>query len=237
MIDIVIPLGKSKIKHLDLRYCLRSIEANVKNYRDVWIIGDLPSWIRNVKHIGYSDDPDKRYKERNILRKFQAASLNHNVSEKFLATNDDIFFLDEVDAENYPYFYGGTWTESWINNKSTYRATANHTLRWLEARGFSDNNFDCHCPILYDKAKFLKSFNDFDFDTAYGYGIKTLYCAVNRIKGEHMPDLKLKKKYTLREVEMRCQGRHVVSCTDVPIKYALGDYLHEMFPKKSKFEV
>jgi len=234
--DIIIPLGPSKIGHLDLRYCLRSIEKNVKNYRDIWIIGDLPKWIKNVKHLGVSDDPDPKYKERNIWRKIKAACLNPEISDDMFFFNDDFAILDKIDATNYPFYYKGTVTDSWIKNRSHYRATANHTRRYLEQRGFEDFNFDTHCPIIYNKKKFLTSFTDINWETAYGYLIKTHYCAVNRVKGEYMPDLKLKKKHTYEEVAELVKGRHVVSCTDVPIKYGLADYLEELFPDKSKYE-
>lgn len=235
--SIVIPLTKSEIGYKDLRYALRSIEKNVKNFKNIVIVGEEPKFLKNVDFIPFSDDPDKRWKERNILRKVQAACLSPLVTNNFLFMNDDHFILHEIDATKYPYYFGGTWTISWMKNRGTYRATANHTRRWLENRGFPDNNFDIHCPIIYNKEKFMKSFNEIDFETPYGYGIKTLYCASNRIDGEYMRDMKMKMPYTLQEVKDKVEGRHVVSSTDVAIKYGLGEYLQTMFPEKSRFEV
>lgn len=236
-IDIVLPLGPSKIDHIDLRYALRSIEKHVKNYRDIWIIGDLPRWIQNVKHLGVSDDPDPRWKEFNIFRKIKSCCINRDITEDFLFANDDHFFLDDIDASSYPYYYKGTVTDSWINNRSHYRKTANHTRRWLERRGFKDHNFDSHCPIIYNKHKFLTSYDDIDWQTAYGYLIKTHYCAVNRVKGVYMQDCKLSKKFTLEEVRERAEDRHVISCTDAAMKAGLRDFLEEKFPTKSKYEI
>lgn len=234
--DIIIPLGPSKIGHLDLKFALRSIEKNVKNYRDIWIIGDLPKWITGVKHLGFSDDPDPKWKEFNIYNKIRAACIKNEISEDMLMVNDDHFLLEEIDAISYPFYYKGTVTDSWIKNRSDYRKTMNHTRRYLMDRGFDDKNFDTHTPIIYNKKKYLTSFNAVNWGTPWGYGIKTLYCSVNRIKGEYMPDLKLKKKHTYEEVKKMVEGRHVVSCTDVPMKYGLADYLEELFPDKSKYE-
>lgn len=234
--DIIIPLGPSKIDHLDLKFALRSIEKNVKNYGDIWIIGDLPKWITGVNHLGVSDDPDPRFKEFNIHRKIKSACINRGISEDMLMINDDHFLLEEIDATSYPFYYKGTVTDSWIKNRSDYRKTMNHTRRYLMDRGFDDKNFDTHTPIIYNKKKYLTSFNEINWGTPWGYGIKTLYCSVNRIKGEYMPDLKLKKKHTYEEVKELTKGRHVVSCTDVPMKYGLADYLEELFPEKSIYE-
>lgn len=234
--DIIIPLGKSELNHLDLRYALRAVEKNVKNFRDVWILGDLPKWIKNVRQLNVSDFPEPCWKERNIYRKIKAACLNQDISEDMFFMNDDHFILQPVDATDYPFYYKGSVTNSWIKNRSDYRKTMNHTRKYLEIRGFDDKNYDTHTPIIYNKQKFLTSFNEVNWETPWGYGIKTLYCSVNRVKGVFMEDMKLKKKYTYEEVKKMASGRQVISCTDAPLKYGLADYLEEKFPDKSIFE-
>lgn len=235
-VDIVIPLGASNNNFFDLRYTLRSIEKNVRNYRDIWIIGDLPRWIQGVGNIPHSDDPDLKWKERNIWKKFMAACLNRNITDTFLATNDDIFIIDEIDATKYPFYYKGTCLDSMKANKTKYRATMSHTKKLLERRGFKDLNADTHTPILYNKKEFLSTFEDEHWLTPYGYGIKSLYCAFNKKPMVYMADCKLKKKYTLAEVEKKLTGRHVVSCTDAALKAGLGEYLQQKFPTKSSYE-
>lgn len=235
--SIVIPLGKSRIGHLDLRYALRSIEKHVKNVKNIVIVGDAPSWIKNVDVIGCSDDPSPSKKEKNIWNKVRVACLNSTVTGDFMFSNDDIIFLKDIDATDYPYYYSDTTTNRWIKNTTAYKKTVNHTRKLLDIRGFSDNYFDCHCPIIYNKEKFLNSFGSIDFSVPYGYCIKTIYCAVNRIDGEYMQDLKMSKKYSLSEVRMKCDGRHVISFTDAPLKAGLLEYLEEKFPDKSIYEL
>lgn len=235
--DIVIPVSQSKINHLDLKYTLRSIEKNVRNYRDIWVIGEKPSWASdNLKCLPHSDASDPKWKEKNIMKKFQAACITKGITDNFIATNDDIFILEEIDAVSYPFYYKGTVTDSWINNRSNYRKTCNHTRKWLERRGFKDLNFDTHTPIIYNKNKFLSSFNDIDWETPWGYLVKTHYCAVNKVEPVFMADLKFKKKYTLDEVRKKVKGRQVVSCTDAPMKAGLLEFLQETFSQPSKYE-
>lgn len=234
--SIVIPLATSKINHLDLRFVLRSIEKNVKNYKNIVIVGDAPDWIQNVDVVGCSDDPDLRWKERNILRKFQTASMSHLVTDNFLATNDDIVVLKEIDATDYPFYYKGTVSDSYKKNKLKYKATMWHTLKFLTSRGFPDRNYDTHCPIIYNKKKFLNSFTAADWGTPYGYGVKSIYCAVNRVDGVFERDVKITKKLPLNEISEICRYRDVISFTDAPLNGDLKLYLEQIFPHKSKYE-
>lgn len=237
MNDIVIPLGPTMDNHEELRYALRSIEKNVKNYRDIWIIGELPEWITNVKNIPHSDDWHPKWKERNIWKKICAACINREVSDDFTFFNDDHFILSEIDATDYPYYYKGSVSKSIRENRSVYRKTMTHTVNFLLSRGFQNRNADTHCPIIYNKKKFLNSFNHTDFNTPYGYGIKSIYCAVNRVDMVLYPDCKIKEKETYDEVVKKAEGRHVISCYDGAMQIGFGEFIREMFPEPSKYEL
>lgn len=236
MNDIVIPIGKSKTDYLDLRYALRGIEKHVMNYREIVIVGEKPSWIQGVVHIPHSDDADRKWKERNIWNKFMASCLVSEISESFLATNDDIFIIEDIDATTYPYYYKGTCYEAMLSNTSFYRATMAHTKSFLERRGFKDINADTHTPIIYNKKEFLNTFEEENWLTPWGYGIKSLYCAINKKPMTFMEDCKISKKVTLEEVERLAKGRHVLSCTDAAIKTGLKEFLDNKFPEKSSYE-
>lgn len=237
--DIVIPLGKSRNDFLDLRYCLRSIEKYVYGYDEIVIVGEKPSWIQGVVHIPCSDDREPKWKERNILRKFQAACVSKNVSEDFAAWNDDYVILSDIDLKKYPFYYKGTCRGAYdINKGNDYRRTMYHTMTFLENRGFKDYNFDGHCPIVYNKKRFLTTFdnNDVNFNTPFGYGIKTIYACCNGFKPVYMEDVKFQKSISRDEIISRMEGRHVISFNDGPLRTELGQILEEMFPNKSTYE-
>lgn len=235
--SIVIPLAASKINHLDLRFLLRSIEKYASNVQNVVIVGEKPRWCTNVDVIPHSDASEEKWKERNIYRKLQAACISDLVTGNFTMFNDDYILLDDFDVSDYPFYYKGSVTDSFINNRfSKYRITMAHTKKFLETRGFLDRNYDSHCPIIFNKEKFLKSFSDFDWNSPYGIGIKSVYCAVNRVDGVYMEDCKIIKKLSLPEIREKCDGRHVISFTDAPLKAGLKEYLEEKFPHKSVFE-
>lgn len=229
MIDIVIPLGKSRTDYLDLRYTLRGIEK-FTTHGDIYIVGEKPNWITGVKHIAAIDSPKKEWKERNIYMKTVDAFWH---TKKFLFMNDDHIFLSPVDIENYPNYYKGTCHQSMLKNASNYRQTMNQTKKWLESKGYPDLNFDGHCPLVMDVDTFTKV-NGSKWDKPFGYGMKSIYCA--GLDGTYMEDGKISTQVTFKEAEARCQGRHVISCTDAAIKTGLGEYLKTILPTMSRYE-
>lgn len=236
MNDILIPLTKSKMDFLDLKYALRCIERNVRNYRDIWIIGEKPDWIQNVHHLYFPDAESLEWKEKNIWEKIMYGCSKDQLSDDFLFMNDDHFVVDNIDATNYAYYYKGTCYESMAANRSKYRATMAHTKRLLERRGFQDRNADTHTPIIYNKDEFLNTFEPEHWQTKWGYGIKSLYCAFNKKDMVYMGDCKISKKHTKDEVSEMVKNRHVFSCNDTGFKYGVKEYLEENYPHKSKYE-
>lgn len=229
--DIVIPLGKSKINHLDLRYVLRSIEK-FTDVDGIYIIGERPKWIKGVRHIGTEDNPQKEYKERNIYYKTRNAFGHIN---RFLFMNDDHVFLEPVDIENYPNYYKGTCYQSMLNNNTNYRQTMNQTKKWLESNGFLDLNYDGHCPVIFERERFIGTMDKVDWHQKFGYGMKSIYCA--GLEGEHMPDAKISKRVDFDQAAHYCGDRHVISFTDAAIKTGLQPYLDKILSHKSKYEI
>lgn len=235
MIDIIIPLAKSKIDYLDLRYCLRGIEQYVP-HRNIYIIGEKPSWIKNVIHIKHEDHPNEKFKERNIYNKILKAFSIEGISDDIIFANDDHLIINEIPTP-YPNYYKGTLAEAVLKNSGSYKSTMLRTLNFLWDNGKNSLNFDTHTPIVYNRDKFKAAFNNAKFDEAFGYGIKSIYANMNDIEGEFMEDCKLRGKLTLEEIETIAMDKHILSCTDAPMKYGLGEYLKDKFKNKSKYEI
>lgn len=232
---IVIPLTKSKIDYLDLKYCLRSIEKFVTGYDNIVIIGERPKVIKNVTFMPFAETFSEMHKERNILDKIKYACKQEDVSEDFIFANDDYIFLQPIDLSDYPFYHKGQ-LENATDSKSMYRHTMRHTLEYLQDNAKTTFNYDTHCPIIYNKQKFLATFDPIDFDIPFGYGIKSMYANLNDVNGEYMPDCKFTGKNTKEEVKERCIGRHIISCNETSLRHGLGEYLKEILPHKSTFE-
>lgn len=89
MEHIVMPYRFSEYD--ELRYVIRSIEQNLKFDYDITIIGDLPEWATNIKHIPYNDTDYKRYE--NLFNKLEIAM---NMYDKFIWWHDDEFVLKPI---------------------------------------------------------------------------------------------------------------------------------------------
>jgi hypothetical protein len=233
MTDIVIPLNnRSTQKNQELRYCLRSIEKHLSGVGNVFVVGDCPQWLTGVIHIPFSEDPRNRYRDRNIMNKMSVACIDHRVSKNFLMVHDDHFLLADYDALAFPYYHMGPMNEG----HGQYGETKKNTKGLLS---FIDtfNNYDCHCPIVFNKQMFMRSVAVADWSKCYGYCLKTLYCVMNGISGEHIADKKIRLPLNKGSIMNELQGRKWFSIGDRCFtKGGMMDVLNELYPNKSKYE-
>ena len=117
MIDVFYVLGSgSKWQNNEIRYSLRTLEKYGHNVGQVYIVGQRPSFISDkIKYIRAAD--------------IGTPACNHwyKVKRFFIETGikracymmDDIFFIKDVDLENYPYYCHEElkkYDDSWKNH-------------------------------------------------------------------------------------------------------------------------
>ena len=235
-IDIIIPLGNGSYWHNnELMYCLRGIERYLRNYRNVIIIGKKPEWL--TRDIISYDHPDKFNHERNIYEKIKFACGLRDVSDRFLFMNDDHFLTAPVDAENYPYYWRHTLDEKIASRTRPdgYRISLVNTRDILPVD--TRKYFDIHCPIIYDKAMFLRTMADVNWEKPMGYVIKSLYCNKVGVPAVEMRDLKMKGGTTYDWMKKSIDGRHVFSISDSVICPDFERFMRELYPNRSKWEI
>lgn len=217
--NVVIPLlNYSSNNYAELKYCLRGVEEHLGE-ATVYIIGGLPIWAKNIKHIEFSEDKNIEWKERNIYLKTKEA---FKYVDEMLFMNDDHFLLSPF---NYLHHKG-----SMLENKaqrhpnSSYGYTLFNTLQLL---GKDINNFDTHCPIIYKKEQFAK-LEQLNWNNPFGYAVKTCYVYLNGLqnKGEYYPDVKYFD--SIEDVSNRLYFSTSDSCGLKKLK--------EIYPNKSKYE-
>lgn len=236
-VDVMIPLGiGSKNADLELRMCLRGIEKHLTNVRNVYIIGERPKWITNIIWKSAKDERSSRYKERNIFKKIKLACSLPELSDDFLFLNDDHFLLSNFDASKFPYHYKCFLSDTMLKNQGNYRRTMNHTKKYLKSIEKEELDFDTHCPILYNKDLFLKSFEGINWNIDYGYGIKSMYCGINGIKGDHVPDCKIQTKQSSEKIRSIISDRQYFSIGDGGFTHDMKMILEELYPNTSKYE-
>ncbi len=230
--DIVIPYIHSSKD--ELRYCLRSIEKFARfEISKIWIIGDRTPTLQNVNQVITENAGKSR--DHKIFSKIAAACRIREVSDDFVMFNDDHFLLREIDR--IPYWYDGTVEEiaAYRRYRDGYTKALQNTHRYLISYGLPTRYFDVHTPIVYNKEKFLK-LEDMDWEVAYGYTIKSLYCNMNKISGEYLPDCKLNVDEGTDQMRRKLQGRPVFSVGDGSFPNS-GRLLKELYPDKSKWEI
>lgn len=233
MTDIVIPLNsRSTQKNQELRYCLRSIEQHLAGVGNVFIIGECPEWLQNIIHIPFTEDPRNRYRDRNIMLKMSEACKDQRVSDDFLMVHDDHFLLADYEAGKFPYYHMGPMNEG----QGQYGYTKDNTKALLSLEE-SFNNYDCHCPIVFNKQLFMRSVALADWSKWYGYCMKTLYCVMNGIEGEYTEDSKIRLPLLGNEICGHIAGRKWFSIGDRCFQPGgMWDVLNELYPNKSRYE-
>jgi hypothetical protein len=234
MIDVCYVIGNgSKWGDNELRYSLRSVEKNLSGYRNVFIVGHKPLWVRGVTHVPYPDlhkTPDI-----NILNKILRACRIEEMSDDFLFINDDHYLLKKFNAVKFPYFHKGDLDDSVLSRKSkdAYKKRLLNTYQALARKGFEYKNFDTHTPIVYNKKKFEKAVRMFDWSIPEGYVIKSIYANANGIDGVYEPDYKIScicgKTEMLKKIK-------VMSTTEA-VCQEIQQFLNKTFPDKSKYEM
>lgn len=231
MVDICIPYNdRSTQKHLELRMCLRSIEKHLNGIRNVFIIGHKPDFVTNVIHIPYEDDPRNRFRDRNICSKILAAFERRDVSDNILMVHDDHFLLQDYGAGAFPYYHCGPM----VPGQGQYAHTKENTISVVG----ECNNYDTHCPIVFNKQKFMNTVAKVDWNKWYGYCIKTLYCVLNGIEGEYMEDSKIRLPLTYPQIIDQIRGRKWFSIGDrCFVENGMKRVLEDLYTNKSKYEI
>lgn len=179
--DIVITYDSKQNSENRLRQIIRGIENDCSGYNEIYIVGDKPDWLQGVVHIGFSDCESKRFHMKNKYRKLKAAILNSGLTENFywIDSDDDIPVFDATDPMRI------CIDESSIFNhkpKGTDKICLEHTNKLMSRRGFSKKNYFNRFPMSLNKDRLRNTFDDIDFETMYGYCIKTMYANFNRLQ-------------------------------------------------------
>jgi len=244
-IDVVYVLGKGSIWHNnEIRYSLRSVQQHLKGYRNIWIIGELPIFIRGVHWIKMQDVGHN--KELRIMNKIAQACLCDTISDEFLFMNDDHFFLKDVDAREYPFYHKGIlqqciaerpadneYTRAMVNTQNAIAQLMHNKILMFG----NIKNFDTHTPIRYSKTEFKTVMKMFDWKVQDGYIIKSLYANALAVPYVFEEDMKITQHLGRADFLSKLEGRHVFSIADMAINDHSMQIFKELYPKKSQWEV
>lgn len=183
--DLVIPLGPNKLNrdwgdYMELRYLLRSIETNLLDIENIYIIGQQPKWIKNVISIPFGD-PNKYNKDANIIRKIIEVCKYKDLSENFIRVSDDYLFLKPILSKDIIPYHRGDLKNYNFENKNRWRWRLENTFKILQNEGKPTYNYESHLPMVVNKKKWGEVFDKYIWDVEAnehnnaGYTINTLY--------------------------------------------------------------
>ena len=225
----VVPIGK--VDEV-LRYSLRSIEKYCSGIDAICIIGNLPEWCINVEFHAINDVSNKHiFRDNNIRVKLDYAIEMYGT---IIAGNDDYYYSKEVDLSKLPNYYREIDLQTTIDRHRGGWKQYQNTRDYLVENGKKVRMFDGHCPIIYEKSRF-KAVNDANWETPYGYGIKSLYANMNDLEGYLLHDTKIMEGLPPQIVENTIKSSFI-SSSSTNINKHLLQYLKNEFPYKSKWE-
>jgi len=157
--DLVYILKESE-NNPDLIMSLRSIEKFC-TYRNVWIIGYKPSWLKNVKYIHTNQKGNTKW--TNSCINFKAACECEDISENFILMNDDFIALRPIlDWKQALNVCLGS-----ITDESTRYRKKSKASKWqngfiyaekllIECHAKTCYNYETHLPMIINKTNYLK---------------------------------------------------------------------------------
>jgi len=240
--DVVYVLGTgSRWNDNELRFSLRSLEKNLLEFRNVFIVGECPGFLQNVIHIPATDIFNPAINaDGNIITKVLAACTDKRLSDDFLFINDDHLILQPVNIADVPPLHKGDMAtydpEYWKLNY--WRGRLKSTMQVLQERDMATLNFDCHTPIVFNKEMFFRIMNTFDYRQGIGYTMKSLYGNTVYPDAPFLTDQKVKifKNYTLSDLRSMLSAPMFMSFNDQGINNSLKWWLIETFCQRSSYE-
>jgi len=159
--DVVYPVRPGDVNE-ELRYSLRSLR-NVPGVRQVWIVGHLPRWLRDVDHIPGNTGPNGH---ANVYRNILAAMRHRGVGDDVVVFNDDFFVTEPVTEIRT--LYRSTLAEHLAlprlrsGGNTWWRESLTTTSVCLQAVGVTDPlSYELHVPLPCKKGLMAETLERF----------------------------------------------------------------------------
>jgi len=225
--NIVIPYRIEANNGLELKFALRSIEAYLTGYDEIYIIGsDYPNWLQNVRRIDVHEESRKT--SANIVKKI-LGSFNH-AGSAVLQWQDDIYLQKPLDVSDIKYWYNGTLEDAVKRSHGHYKELVISTAMKI---GEEFKYYDTHTPIIYEEIRFNYVSN---YWLKKDYLLKTMYCQSLNPDGEELQDCKIGQPMTKAEVLQKIDGKLFWSTGPQGMSDEVIEILNEIYPNKSKYE-
>lgn len=249
--DILYVVGKrlSGWNDNELRYSLRSLTKNCAGIGRVFIVGHIPAFVdRNNPDVVCVEfrDPTQNNKHFNILAAIEHVVYHTDISEHFLLSSDDHYYVQPTDFEHYPVYWRGREIPANTDSKRWYDITLNSTREVLDAFGLPAFHYAWHGNTHFNKRLFMQ--RRFELLRKLTYLMPECCepsCLMlnywRAVEPDTMPeheiirDGKIGQADTFENIDAAKAAKHVLTTTDA-VGLAMRDWLFREFPKKAKYE-
>ena len=164
-LQIVYPYFNRETAWEELRYSLRSLEANLKEDFEAVIIGEAPSWLKEDSYILIPQIRIDRIEQTvnfNILQKLEILANHTDVNAEFVRFDDDMFLLKPT---NYEWFKSNRHVildffsyKAQIAPHNNYALSVKNTIELCRKRHLPTWNHNLHMPRLMNKKNLYDMF-------------------------------------------------------------------------------
>ena len=210
--DVVYILGSGSLaQNKEIVYSLRSLETNMQDLRNVYVVGEAVPALPGVIHIPAKDLTDKKWK--NAFYKIKKACAIPDLSEEFLLMNDDFFMLEPFSGADWPYY----------------------ALKGSNGGTDGQNSFHIHCPVKLNKEWYSKM--PFPHEANGHRSPRTFYCNFHRVPPLFCTDFILRAGPEARDYDLQIKNWPCFSMGDVAmLDSKFNIWLSALYPAPSRFE-
>lgn len=239
-IDIIYVVGTgSTWSNNELRYSLRSVFKYLKGFRDIYIVGHMPAFIKGK--VIYRSWPD-RYgmnTNRNIYDKICQACSCPGISDQVLIIFDDHYLLQKVSARKFPWYQDPVtlWKMmKKIQCGNGYRVAVANTWTELNARKLPVLNYNVHGPALFDRHLLMDICGQLDWTLTHSFLIKSIYANWNKITGVILDDMQIDNRMNLQQLQEKTAGRPLFASNVSVGSTPMQQFLCAIYPEPSPVE-
>lgn len=224
--DIVCPCRPGDVNE-ELRLAIRSWQTNL-TFDRIWIVGHKPCWLND--EIGYIPGNPTDSGHHNVYANMLIASQHPDVSDTYLALNDDIFVTEPATPQ---VFYRGTLNDHLeiprVKRGGWWKDSLETTRVCLQAHGIAEPlSYELHVPLPVNKTQMAQTLELFQYVTPPNPPQwRTLYGSLNNIDGTQREDVKAYHGGAVNRPYHSTEPRSFS---------AFKDELQKMFPTPSRYE-
>ena len=251
MIGVFYPYLAAQKKWDELRYSLRSLETFFREEEyEVWIVGDLPEWAVNVRHIPHVKD--ERLADSatcDAISKLWAYLENEETPGQFIRMYDDIYFLaprtlEDLKVTRYLYTWDEFKGKKLTSGCGTWQESVKASIDAVRALGYPGIMTETHCPEVFRKWKMQQIYGMFaPWDNRLL--TSTLYYNVFPYK-RMLKDFKTERAlfYGVENMMSYCsinfkeaiEGKFFLNHNNAGLDGQLIRFIERMYPERSRFE-